>query len=247
MDGTQFNLLNNNILIYINFQFYFYIIFILNFEMVIKSRRHKQYFRHFGFMEINSIAVSIDKTIIEKFKEGDTIAFDSIYHTYSGKLHNFAFGLLKNSDDSRELIQEVFVNLWEKRSQVDTALNFENYIFTITYNSIRKFFRKKAMENRIKDYLFKHSPEAVENNDASVIYDELLELVKKTVEKLPPKRKAVYKLSRYEGMGVKEIASKLNISKRTAENHLARALKNLKKELSGISMLALLFYHLFLG
>ena len=103
------------------------------------------------------------------------------------------------------------------------------------------------MENKVKDFLLKNSPEVIENTDDSIIYNELLELANQTIEKLPPKRKTVYKLSRHEGMSIKEIAGKLNISTRTAENHLGKALKYLKEELAGISLLTLLFYYLFLG
>ena len=191
--------------------------------------------------------MSEEKTIIHKFKAGDAAAFDAIYNMYSKKLFNFAYGLLKDQDSAAEMVQEVFVTLWEKRNQVDVKFNFENYIFTITYNSIRKFFRKKSMENKVKDFLLKNSPEVIENADASIIYNELFELANKTIEKLPPKRKTVYKLSRHEGMTIKEIASQLNISTRTAENQLAKALKYLKEELQSLSMLTLLFYYLFLG
>jgi len=191
--------------------------------------------------------MSEEKQIILKFKGGDAAAFDIIYHKYSKKLYNFAYGLLKDIDAAGEIVQEVFVNLWEKREQVDTTFNFENYIFTITFNSIRKFFRKRSMENKVKNFLLKNSPEVIENTDGSIIYNELLELANETIEKLPPKRKIVYKLSRHEGIKIKEIASRLNISTRTAENHLAKALKFLKEEMEGISLYALVFYYLFIG
>lgn len=144
----------------------------------------------------------------------------------------FALGLLKDKEISRDLVQEVFVKLWEKRSQVDPNRNFDNYVFTIAYNSVRKYFRNKSIETKAMEHLLKNSPDFIEGFDATVIYNELLELASKTIENLPPKRKIVYKLSRQEGMKIKEIASKLNISTRTAENHLAKALKYLKEELS---------------
>jgi len=187
------------------------------------------------------------KSTIKKFKEGDAAAFDSIYKMYSRKLYIFSYGLLKDQDSAAELVQEVFVNLWEKRNQVDITLNFDNYVFTITYNSIRKYFRKKSIERKVKDYVIKSSPEFIDDTDSGIIYNELLELANKTIEKLPLKRKTVYKLSRQEGMKIKEIAGKLNISSRTAENHLAKALKFLKEEMNGISLLALLFFCLFLS
>lgn len=186
------------------------------------------------------------KTIVNKFRAGDAAAFDAIYNMYSKKLYNFAYGLLKDSDSAGEIVQEVFVTLWEKRNQVDITLNFENYIFTITRNAIRKFFRKKSMENKVKDFLVQNSPEVVENTDTSIIYKELLELANKTIENLPPKRKTVYKLSRNESMSIKEIAERLNISTRTAENQLIRALKYLKEELQDLTMLTLLYCFLLL-
>lgn len=176
------------------------------------------------------------KSIVKKFKAGDAAAFDAIYDIYHQKLYYFALGLVKDHDSAGEIIQEVFVTLWEKRDQVDVAFNFDNYIFTIAQNSIRKFFRKKSIESKVKDFLLNNSPELIEETDSSIIYNELLELANKTIEKLPPKRKAIYKLSRHEGLTIKEIASRLDISTRTAENQLSRALKYLKEEIHGISL-----------
>ena len=101
------------------------------------------------------------------------------------------------------------------------------------------------MEGRVKDFLLKNSPGLVEDADSTIIYNELLELANTTVEKLPPKRKTVYKLSRHEGLSIKEIANRLDISSRTAENQLARALKYLKEELQTFSMLILISCCLF--
>jgi RNA polymerase sigma-70 factor (ECF subfamily) len=187
-----------------------------------------------------------EKKILKKFKEGNTEAFDTIYRMYSKKLFHFALGLIKDHDSAQDLVQEVFVNLWEKRSQVNPKLNFDNYIFTVTYNSIRKYFRKKSVESKAIENLLNENPEMLKTVDSEVIYNELLAMANKSIEKLPPKRKAVYKLSKQEGLKIKEIAEKLNISSRTAENHLSKALKYLKEELSAISVLALLFYFLFI-
>ena len=179
--------------------------------------------------------MSDTEKIILKFKAGEAAAFDTIYDMHSQKLYRFALGLLKDHDNACEIVQEVFVTLWEKRNQVDITFDFENYIFTIAHNAIRKFFRKKSMENKFRDILLNTSTETIENADTSIIYNELFELANRTIEKLPPKRKTVYKLSRLEGLTIKEIANRLDISTRTAENQLARALKYLKEELHSLS------------
>ena len=201
-------------------------------EILICSDRHQNMNSELLVLS-KEIIMSEEQVILKQFQVGNVAAFDSIYRQYSKKLYNFAFGIIRDYDTGAEIVQEVFVTLWEKHEQVNTELNFRNYIFTITYNSIRKHFRNKSIEMRVKDYLLNNSSESIENTDRFIMYDELLDLANKTIERLPPKRKMVYKLSREEGMKAKEIATKLNISTRTAENHLAKALKFLEKELVG--------------
>jgi len=175
-----------------------------------------------------------DKKLIQRFKDGEAEAFDSIYRIYNKKLFHFTLGLVKNEGIAKDLVQEVFVNLWQKSSQVNTDLNFDNYIFTCTYNSIRKYFRNKTIERKVMDNLSLRTLKITESVDKTFIFNELLEIAEEIIEKLPPRRRTVYKLSRQEGLKIKEIAEKMNISSRTAENHLAKALKSLKEELSSI-------------
>lgn len=188
----------------------------------------------------------VDISILKQLKTGDMAAFDTIYQSYSKKLYSFTFSLLKDHEQSEEMVQDVFVTLWEKRDGININLQFENYLFTICYNSARKFFRRKKIEKKVKEYLLINAPESIPETDNTIIYNELMTMVELTVEKLPPKRKAVYKLSRQEGKQIKEIADRLNISSRTAETHLTKALKFLKQELEQASLLSLLYFYLFL-
>jgi len=176
----------------------------------------------------------VDEKTIKDFKKGNAAAFDGIYLAYSGSLYHFTLGLVKNAEIAQDLVQEIFVCLWEKRDKVNPDLNFDNYIFTIASNAIRKHFRKKAVELKAIDHLIKTAPEISESSEKTAIYKELLEMANQSIDKLPPRRKTVYKLSRQEGMKIKEIACKLDISPRTAANQLAKALDFLKKELSNI-------------
>ena len=173
-------------------------------------------------------------------------AIDAIYHSYSKKLYSFTFSLLKDHVQSEDLVQDVFVTLWEKREQINPDLKFENYLITICYNSARKFFRKKKIENKVKEYLLKNSPESIPETANAVIYNELMDLVDRAVEKLPPKRKLVFQLSRQESKQIKEIAESLSISSRTAESHLTKALRFIKLELEKASLLSLLYFYLFI-
>ena len=175
-----------------------------------------------------------DKKIINDFKAGNAEAFDCIYVFYGRKLYHFAFGLVKDKDAAKDIVQEVFIGLWEKRDQVNPDLNFDNYLLKITSNTVRKFFRKRSIEARLSREVFNNTPEVVENSDRELIFKELLSLANQSIEKMPPRRRTVYRLSRQEGLKIKEIAERLHISQRTAENHLAKALKFIKRELSDI-------------
>lgn len=189
---------------------------------------------------------TVAKNTITRYKKGDAGAFDLIFHHYSDRIYHLALGFLKDKDLANDIVQEVFVKLWMKREKVNPELTFDNYIFTITYNTIRNVIKQQFLRSQTISFLLKDAPEFINNTDADLVYNELYELANNAIERLPPKRKIVYKLSRQEGMKVKEIAEKLNISTRTAENHLALALKYLKEELSKYSLLSLLFFHLFI-
>lgn len=169
--------------------------------------------------------------MIKRLKGGDQQAFDKIYYLYCDKLYAFSIGLLKDPHSAQETVQEVFVKLWEKRDQINLEMNFDNYLITITHNCIKKKFRKRKIERKAKDNLMKAERENVSSHENIFIYNDLFLKASKFIEKLPPRRKQVYIMRRQEGLKIKEIAAILNISKRTVECHLSKALKSLKTEL----------------
>lgn len=187
-----------------------------------------------------------EQSILKRLKAGDMAAIDDIYKRYSRKLYSFSYALLKDHDQSEDLVQDVFVTLWEKREQINPEFRFENYLLTICYNSIRKFFRKKSIENKVKDYLLKNLPESIPETSNTVLCNELIDLVDSAVDKLPPKRKLVFKLSRQENMQIKAIAETMSISPRTAESHLTKALGFIRQELEKTTLLPLLYFCLFI-
>ncbi|HDR89454.1 MAG TPA: RNA polymerase sigma-70 factor [Bacteroidetes bacterium] len=184
--------------------------------------------------------MSLNKNTVKRFIKGDLNAFNLIYYTYSKKLYHIGLGLLKDPDKANEMVQDVFVTLWEKREKINPELNFENYLLTMTYNSIRKLFRKKKIEQEVKHEVLKETSITHSNTENSVIYNDLLRLAQNLIEKMPPKRKLVYKLNRQQGVSIKEISEKIGISKRTVEGHLTKALGYLKEEMAKYSLFSLL-------
>jgi len=189
---------------------------------------------------------NIDQKLLKSLKKGDLKAFDQLFLKYNKKLYYFVKGYLESNEDAEGLVQEVFVKIWEKREDLKEYLSFNSYIFTITYKAILKHFRSKSREKKHMDQFLSDFINESNETSGEVEYNNLLELANKAIEKLPEKRKLVFKLSRNEGLTNLEIAKQLHISKRTVENHIQQALKFLREQLGKETLLTLLFFSFFI-
>ena len=194
-------------------------------------------------MKVNQI--DIDAKLVKSLKKGDVFAFNELYHKYSQKIYNFSIKHLENEEDVKDLVQEIFTKLWEKRKEIDEKKSLNGYLFTITLNSIRSYFRKKVKDRRLIDKWLEETKSYSDSTRSSIEYRSLEKVVKTIVEQLPPKRRMVFKLSRFEGYSTDEIAKRMNIKKKTVENHLNLALKYVRNKLQGQSFLVILFFALF--
>ena len=188
-----------------------------------------------------------ERELVNGLIRGDLDAFDLLFEKYHKKLFYFAKGYLKSEEDAEDIIQEVFVKIWETRREIKDYLSFNSFLFTITYHAVLKHFRKKGRERKYVDRYAEDWPNDSDNTSKEVLYHDTLEQVNKYVEQLPEKRKRIFIMSRFEGYNNTEIAEKLNISKKTVENQIYQALKFLREHLSDYDLLVALFFYLFLS
>ncbi len=171
-----------------------------------------------------------DEAILTLLKEDDTRAIDILYDLYYDKMIRIAFKVIGDSEVAKDIVQELFLNIWSKRHQVNITKPIMSYL-------------AKSMINRCLNYLrdYKRSQlkyayvtyENVKNTgDESLIYDDLIGLAKIALDSLPPKCRLIFSLSRSEEMSYSEIATYLGISKKAVEKQMTRALKHLRKHLS---------------
>ena len=187
-----------------------------------------------------------DRLLVTSLKSGDITSFDKLFAKYSEKLYLFAVGYLKKQEDAEGLVQEVFIKVWEKRIELKENLSFKSFLFTIAYNTIIDHFRKWSKEEECLEY-FRKTLDLLHNEvEKKVEYSELEELALKTIDKLPPKRKLIYQLSRQEELTNKEIAERLKISIKTVEYHMSLALKFLKEKMGKELLPSILFFTLFI-
>lgn len=179
---------------------------------------------------------------MKSLRKGDVFAYNELFHKYSQKVYNFSFKHLKNEEDTKDLVQEIFMKIWDKRKEINEKKSFNGLLFTITLNLIRDYFRKKVKNRKLIDkWLYETEPYS-NSTVLSIEFRSLEKVVSTLVEQLPQKRQTVFRLSRNEGLSNDEIAEQMNIQKKTVENHLNMALNYLREELQKHSFPAILFF-----
>ena len=187
----------------------------------------------------------LDNELIEDLRKGDVEAFDLVYEKYAQKLYAFSLKYLKSVEESEELVQSVFLKLWENQQNLKKGTSFQSYLFTIAYNEICNLFRRREYQKKFvveKMTEFQESYDAVENK---MDYQSVLQQVETIIAKLPEKQKIAFIKSRLEGKSTKEIASELALSPGTVDNYISEALKFIRKNLKGKHFSVLLFCSLF--
>ena len=178
--------------------------------------------------------------------DGDKKAFDGLYNYYYPRLHSFIKSFLKTEDDIDDIVQDVFVRLWENRNKIKNVETFNAWIFTVTKNAVITLFRERikqsSFESRIRELVVQN-----ENYlDTSVEYNEIREKVEKIINQLPEKRKLIFKLSREQGFSNREIADHLGISVKTVEDHMLHSIRYLRKNLQTFELITLLYLAIFI-
>lgn len=187
----------------------------------------------------------INPELLIRLKNGDIIAFDELYKLYSHKLFSFVLRILKDEADSDDIVQEVFLKIWEYREKLGDYKLMNSFIFTIAYNNSISLIRKRISSTKYIDYLRTLSVKQTQGNLITEI--ELIELnnqVENLIFNLPARQKQVFLLHREKGLTYPEIAEELEISKNTVENHMVKALKYLRRNLNILG--SILFCSIFL-
>jgi RNA polymerase sigma-70 factor (ECF subfamily) len=186
-----------------------------------------------------------DVELMREIKADNMFAFDVLYKKYSKKVFKFGYSILKSTEESENLIQDVFLNLWENRHKVENDSSIKSYVFTITYNSAISVLRKKAREEKFIEYLKSLQELHEEPANAEIEYNELSDKLDRIINKLPKRQREVYHLHKIEGLSYKQIAERLGISVNTIENHMAGALRTIRNNLGTYSLVSILFLCLF--
>jgi RNA polymerase sigma-70 factor (ECF subfamily) len=173
-----------------------------------------------------------EKILLDRLAEGDAPAFTALYERYSLKLYTNILRLVKSEDTAKEILQDLFLKIWELRGQIDPEKSFKSFLYKIAGNLVYDHFRKVSRDKKLSDSLLYMLEEAYSHSEESVIYNESLELLNAAIGQLPEMRKKVYVLGKIEGKSYEEISAQLGISHSTISDHIVKANRFIKTYLT---------------
>lgn len=168
--------------------------------------------------------------LIEEIREGNTNAFETLFRNWHEPLCRYAFSLLKDEAQAEEIVQDVFVKVWEKRQEISIQTSAKAYLYRSVHNRCLNWIEHQKVKGNYRDnwmLQFEEAQMPQENTE----HRQLLEQFSNAMQKLPGECRRIFQLSREAGFSYREIAEALNISIKTVENQMGKALKVLRTEL----------------
>ncbi|WP_372932860.1 RNA polymerase sigma-70 factor [Mariniphaga sediminis] len=183
--------------------------------------------------------------LLQQLKKSSPFAFQVLFDKYSQKIYRFSLSYLKDKAEAEEIVQEVFMKIWSSRNELVDHTSFESFLFTMAKNAILNTLRKSKYHQAYLEYSKLHPGKNV-LLDEELDFNELNRAYQKSVERLSPRRREIYRLSREKNLSNAAIAEKMDISVKTVENQMTAALAEIKKNLRSLGFSGIIFFELFI-
>lgn len=180
---------------------------------------------------------------LQLLKVGNKNAFEALYRGYNARIYNFVLSMVSNAGVAKDITQDIFLHIWEKRLNIDLEGNFDGYLFKISQNMVYHYVRRELLLQNYVDRLANESSDESVEIDEELDYLFLEEYILKLLEELPPARREVFMLYWKSGLNYREIADQLNISEKTVATQVHRSLDFLRDKLGIIAFSVSLFLH----
>lgn len=176
-----------------------------------------------------------DQSLLLSLKDGNRKAFDQIYERHWAKTYNQAFKKLKDIVVAKDITQEVFIHLWANREK-NNIENLEAYLFSAVRNNVFRHLKKDSRFIEISDLIIEarvHYPQA----DAAILEKEFFKAYEALINSMPAAQQTIFRMRYHEDLSTTEIAEKLDISRKTVQNQLTRAVTLLRASLISMALL----------
>lgn len=183
----------------------------------------------------------MNSSLLYSIRSGDEKAFETLFKDQYPILCGYARKYLNDVDQAEEIVQEMFFSFWQKKEKLEINTSLEAYLFRSVRNACLNYLKHMKIREQYKLANNQEIRQKEQEIHDYVVAIELQERIENVIDQLPPKRKKIFKMSRFEELKYKEIAEKLNISVKTVEAQLSKALKFLRLHLSDYLSLFIIF------
>jgi RNA polymerase sigma-70 factor, ECF subfamily len=197
-------------------------------------------------METKTVDLPTDQLLLT-LQAGDITAFEMIFKTYYQSLCNYAYSFVQDRDEAEEIVQSTFLSIWEKRDNLSIHTGVKPYLYAMVRNASLNVLKHEKIKQQHAAVEMAVAERSAESVTRTVMASELEERIYKAMNKLPEQCRLVFKLSRFEELKYAEIADQLNISIKTVENQMGKALKIMREQLKDYLPLLIVFMNGFLN
>lgn len=184
--------------------------------------------------------LSDEQLLLELRSDKAALAFRALYERFAKKLYRLAYQKTASTETAEEIVQEVFVGLWEKRENLLIG-NVENYLLSAVRYQVINHLRMVIAQRKFVEPQ-EQMPVMTQEAELSLTVEDLLNALEKSLEVLPEKTRQVFRLSRYEYLSHREIAQRLDLTEKSVEYHITQALRQLRTHLRDFLIVLLLVY-----
>lgn len=189
----------------------------------------------------------LENQLFETLKAGDITAFEMLFRTYYQPLCNYAFTFVQDKDEAEEIVQSTFLSLWEKKQTLEIRTAVKPYLYAMVRNASLNVLKHEKVKKEHAEVTMAVGERSIESVARTVMASELESRIYKAMDALPEQCRLVFKLSRFEELKYSEIAEQLNISVKTVENHMGKALKIMREQLRDYLPLVIVLMNGFLN
>jgi RNA polymerase sigma-70 factor (family 1) len=181
--------------------------------------------------EVKILKDDQQKQLLVLLRQGNEPAFNTLYKAYSKPLYLWVLRMVKNADDADELLQELFIKLWDNRKIIDLEKSFKSYMYTIAHNLVSNYFRKIANDQALIRSILQNATIYYLNAQELLENKEVSKLLQQAIDQLTRQRKQVFQLCKIEGKSYEEAAELMGISIATINSHMTKSLQSIREYL----------------
>lgn len=176
------------------------------------------------------ISTFSDRELLDAIRQNDERAFAELFRRYWKSVHTVVYGRIRSLDIAQEIVQNLFISIWEKRASISIN-HLPSYLHTAAKNRVINHIESQLIQKKHWDYYKQFIPDHDHTTEHAVEWSELMRAVENGMSRLPEKSRRIFRLHRFDGLSITEIAGSLKVSEKAIQYHITKSIKQLKLHL----------------